>query len=304
MAVVSVGSSNYRDCLQQRFAVEAEILKQDNIIIEVNPIKQGDKIFFECSTANGAVIFQVLKEFIANVLSDIIINYLEIDLLYKLVNVNCKDFNQVEKEDIINLVLDRLNIAEKGEHQISTKIKRKNKILLEIIDYIEDNKEIILEGFVRFRLKKYLTKLEVTVKKALEEYKVEKEYKGVIHLLKYYLDAQQETNKLVHVIKINEHRFELLDQQKNIIENPFFNKSIFKELEQRLEYEGLLMRALITIAPQEIIIHFKEPVELVKKLEEVFAKQISICLGCSYCKIENYKTLEEKSKEEKSKNES
>ena len=293
MPIVTIGSSNYKVELKKRFEIEAKILKKDNLIIRIEYINQENNLFIKLITEDNSLKFEILKEFIANVLSDIIINNLEVDFIYKIVNINCKSLNQNEKEKIVDIALNRLNLINDKEI-INAKVKRKNRILLEIINYIEEDKEIILEGFVRFRLKKYLAELETAVTTAIEEYGIEKECKGFVHLLKYYIDSQLEDNKLVNVIKIKNNGFKLLDNKQNIIETPFLDEYVLDQLEQELECENLLISALITIAPQEIILHFNRPFELVENLKKVFKEKLSICLGCKYCKVNSYEDLNKK----------
>ena len=294
MSMIKVGSSNYKDWLRNRFELEREILQQDQYDIEINQFEKGNTLFFECSVRDNKLSFAILKEFIANVLSDLIINHLELDFLYKILNINCKQLPQDKKKKIINIALNRLNIlSNKTGKEIKAKIKRKNKILLEILDYINDGQEIVVEGFVRFRLKNYLTELELAVKNAIEEYGVEKESKGFIHLLKQYVDMQA-NNELVNVVKIKNCDFKLLNSEKEMIENPFLDEYVLGQLEQELEQEDLVISALISIAPQEIILHFKEPLELVENLKSIFSDQLSICLGCEYCKVDNLEELKEK----------
>ena len=293
MPIVTIGSSNYKNQLRKRFEIESKILQKDNLIIKTEYINQRDNLFIKLIVEKDSFRFEILKEFVANVLSDLIINNLEIDFISKIVSVNCKFLNKNEKDKIVDIALNRLNIKNNKEI-INAKIKRKNRILLEVIDYIEDDKKMILEGFVRFRLKNYLAELKAAVTTAIEEYGVEKEYKGFVHLLKYYIDSQLDDNKLVNVIKIKDNGFELLDHQQNIIESPFLEESVLENLEQELECEDLLISALITIAPQEIILHFNRPFELVENLKKVFNEKLSICLGCKYCKANNYEDLKNK----------
>lgn len=295
MAVIKVGSKNYQEFLRKRFELERRILEEDGYKVQITEIEQGDTLFFECSVKEDNLIFVILKEFIANIVSDLIINHLELDFLYKILDINCTQLQQKEKNKIINGALNRLNILSSStDEKIKAKIKRKNRILLEILDYITAGQEIVVEGFVRFRLKNYLAELELAVKKAIEEYGVEKEYRGFVHLLKYYIDMQLGNSKLVNVIKLNNNHFKLLDQNKEIIETPFLDKYVLDQLQEELEQQDLVISALISLTPQEIILHFKHPFALVEQLKNIFQERLSICLGCEYCKLKSLKELTEK----------
>jgi hypothetical protein len=71
-------------------------------------------------------------------------------------------------------------------------IKRKDKIVNKILEYISDNTDIIVEGFLRFRLKDFGSEMEELVDKVIEEYLVEKEYNEFIKLLKYRISVAGE----------------------------------------------------------------------------------------------------------------
>ena len=105
---------------------------------------------------------------------------------------------------------------------------------------------------------------------------------------------QLDNSKLVNVIKLKNNKFELLDQNKNIIENPFLDRSILNQLQEELEQQDLLISALISLTPREIILHFKKPFTLVEQLKNIFEDRLSICLGCEYCDMKSLKELKEK----------
>jgi putative sporulation protein YtxC len=289
MPITEIGTSRYADCLRERLAFELEFLKEDGIIIEIDEFGNGELCIFtcRCSFTNGELdnLTTIFKEYIANALSDVIINDLEEELLMKILKSNYRDFSDQQREEILEIAMDRLNfLISKEENDIISKIQRKNRILLEILNYLEETNEITLEGFIRFRLKDYLTELEVAIDRAVEDFVVEKEYEEFINLLKYFIDNQEAKNRLIHVVKINNGHFKLLDQNEKVVENTYLDEHILNMVDCELDYEDLLISALITAAPEEIILHFKEPISLLKTLHNVFTDKISICLGCKHCK--------------------
>lgn len=294
MPRIKVGSRDYKYQLKKRMELERSILQKDRYNFEINQISQGDILFFEFFVEDNDLLFRILKEFIANILSDLIVNYLEKDFLSKLLMVNCNSLYSEEKEEIIELALNRLNLLEsKCEEIIKAKLKRKNRLRIEIIDYIEFGQEIVLEGLLRFRLKEYLANLEVVIREAITEYGVEKEYEGFVSILKRYVDKEI-NSKLINVVKIKDNGFKLLDKENKIVENIFLNEYILEELEDNLLPQHLIISILISLEPDEIILHFKRPLDLLANLKDVFAERLSICLGCKYCEISNLRELEEK----------
>ncbi|GAB6099175.1 putative sporulation protein YtxC [Halanaerocella petrolearia] len=295
MSVISIGTNNYADALRERLFFELQFLQEDGIDIEIDEINQSDTVIFKCQY-NGRkeeYLLDLFKEYIANVLSDVIINSLEDNLLRKILYNEHKYFSTKEEDQVLETAYDRLNfLVSQDNEEVVSKIQRKNRIFLEIIDYLELETEIILEGFVRFRLKNYLTELEVAIDGAVEDYLVEKEYKEFVHLLKNFIDDQAPKNKIVNVVKIEDDNFQLLDHNGIVLDNIFLDEYILQMVDEELASEDLLISSLITIAPEEIILHFKEPISVVKTLESVFTDRLSICLGCQYCELSDFSELE------------
>ena len=56
------------------------------------------------------------------------------------------------------------------------------------------------------------------------------------------------------------------------------------ELNQDVEYDDLLLSALITISPRRIILHVISPIEIVETIVNVFRERVRICEGCDLCR--------------------
>ncbi|AGB41983.1 YtxC-like family protein [Halobacteroides halobius DSM 5150] len=294
MTLVRIGSNNYINNLEERLYFELGFLREDGIEIEINRIVENNIVFFECKYKEEEQFsIDIFREYIANALSDIIINYFESDLLDKILKNNYNYFSTEEKEIILEMAYDRLNfLVSQDNEEIISKIQRKNKVLLEIIDYLKSEDEFILEGFIRFRLKDYLAELKLAIEGAVEDYMVERENQEFIYLLKSFIDNQTTKNELVNVIKTKNGNFQLLDSNGIVLENIFLDEYILQMVDDKLHDEDLLISALISIAPKEIIIHFDKPISIIKTLKKIFTDRISICLGCNYCELNDLNELE------------
>ncbi len=298
MPIVMIGTEDYDDCLRKRLALEVSFLRKDGIIINIDEVKQGRSIIFKCKYETGQNndfkdISLIFKEAIANVLSDIIIDYMEEEILFKILRDNYNSFDSKEEEDILKLAINRLNfMIDKDDGAIVSQIQRKNRILNKICDYLIFNDEIILEGFVKFRLKDYLTELRLAVDIAVDDFVIEQEYEEFVGLLKCFVDKQEVKNKLVNVIKIDDKKFKLLNENGIVVESTYLDEYMMGMIDSELNYEDLLISALITVAAEKIILHFKEPFSLVKTLKGIFGDKISFCSGCEYCNKYNSNHLE------------
>ncbi|GAB6138255.1 sporulation protein YtxC [Halanaerobaculum tunisiense] len=294
MVEVKIGTSKYTALLRDRLYFELDFLQQDGYDITIEEKEQAETVVFACRCdSDNSHELNIFKEYIANVLSDLVINHLEEDLLIKILRNNYQSFSKLAEERILEIATDRLNfLVSQDKEEIISKIQRKNRVLLEIMDYLAIKEQIIIEGFVRFRLQNYLAELELAIDGAVDDYLVEKDYKEVVHLLKTFIDQQSPQNELVNVVKTEDDRFQLLNHKGVVLENTFLDDYTLQMVEEDLDYQDLLISALITIAPVEIILHFKEPLAVVKTLENVFGDRISFCLGCQYCEVTDLTELD------------
>ncbi|MCK8828081.1 putative sporulation protein YtxC [Natroniella acetigena] len=297
MSSIRIETKNYSDFLRERLLFEIDILKEDGTIIEIDEEEQGDVVIFNCKLIIENDKFEdevtIFREHIANTLSDLIINRFEEDLLHKLLRANYQYFTPEDEMRLIQLASDRLNYLEsKDDEAIISQIQRKNRILLEIVDYLVHKDVIILEGFVRFRLRDYIDELQLAVDQAVNDLAVEREYEEFVYLLKHFIENQGSKTELINIVKTEQNKFEFLNEFGTVVENGYLDDELLDLMEQDLEYQDLLISALITLAPQEIILHFKEPAEIVETIEGIFTERVSICMGCKYCEINSLNELE------------
>ena len=85
-----------------------------------------------------------------------------------------------------------------------------------ILKYIIENKSMILDGFVTFRLREYIKYLDNIIDIAVNKYIIEKEYSEFISLLKMYVNSRISNIKELHLIYGNSELI-ILDENKNIV---------------------------------------------------------------------------------------
>lgn len=80
--------------------------------------------------------------------------------------------------------------------------------------------------------------------------------------------------------------FKLLDQHGKNISSDYLDGFIVELGDSEINYEDLLISALITIAPNEILLHFREHTKSLKTIDtikSVFGNRIKYCSGCDLC---------------------
>ncbi|MDK2823107.1 MAG: hypothetical protein PWQ67_1154 [Clostridia bacterium] len=273
---ILVGTSKNPKALINRFDHEFRSFKLN---YKVN--SKGNITFLGCENYDKIISGEKFKHHLANIIADIIIE----DWAHLLVNRIIRDhyyyFNEEEKKSIKNKAIELLQTD-----SFYRPINRKNKIIQRVLEFLERNQEIVLEGFVNFRLKDYIHEIEDVVDIAVDDFLLEKEYLEFIRLLRYFVDIQEPKVNEVHILLEDNNAFKLVDCEGKQIESEYLDGFSVDLLNSSINYEDLLISALITLAPRIVVIHLvhlKEPKDTIKTIENVFGKRAKRCNGCSLC---------------------
>ena len=212
--------------------------------------------------------------YLSNVLSDSIINYYEPIIVKRLILKDYFYFDAIDRNSIYN----EFNLL---KHNSRKYIKQ------DILDYIENNRNIVIEGFVNFRLNKLKTSLEPLVESAVSKFVLDKEYIEFVSLLKGYVDNKIPEPIKIHLIYSNKESI-LLDENYNVLELENFDSEYLSDIS--FSQNDYALNTLIGKLPQEIYIHLISPKdEYIETLELIFGNKIHICTGCAICSA--YKLL-------------
>ena len=162
----------------------------------------------------------------------------------------------------------------------------KYKIYNVLLEYFKENNELILEGFVNFRLGFLNSKIEGIIDKLLAEFLLEQEYNEFIKILQYFVEIQEPKIRLVNVVIKKNNKYLLYDENKNLINNEFLEEIVDEMAESDMNYNDLLISSLITIAPREIILHVDETWDnrdIIQIINNVFVDKVRICSQCEFC---------------------
>ena len=200
-------------------------------------------------------------------------------MIKKIINFDYFYFEEYEKKIIIQNCCE---IIESSEYeQIS---KEKEYIHEAVLQYVIENKSMILEGFVNFRIKEYIKYLDSIVDIAVNKYIIEKEYNEFISLLRMYINSKKSNIKNLHLI-YGKSELTILDENKNIVplckeiyNAKFLSDIIFSENDYALN-------TLLTLLPQRIEIHLLDSEdEFIKTVKLIFEDRVYICRECNICR--------------------
>lgn len=164
--------------------------------------------------------------------------------------------------------------------------KKYNCLINDFEFYLTNNKSIVLDGFLNFRIKDYLKILENVVDEAVNNFVIEKEYLEFISLLKMYINSQNSNCDIVHLVYTNETSI-LLDKDKNIINvsDDIFKAKYLSDIS--FSSNDYALNTLLTLIPKKIYIHLINNCidEFIHTLSLIFENRVEICTDCSICKI-------------------
>ncbi|RAP75420.1 putative sporulation protein YtxC [Paenibacillus montanisoli] len=162
--------------------------------------------------------------------------------------------------------------------------RRMGKVADEIEQFLGSHTRLNLDGFVTFRLAAYWLELKEVVAYAVDEYVMDKQYQEFISLLKYFVRMQEVKLPIVHVLHKGGSEFVLYDQDFQMLETVQADRIVAEMLESEMNMEDMIVSTLITVSPQQIVIHTRQPdLPVMRTLETIFEHRVRLCCTCGHC---------------------
>ena len=293
MKLLSVGLSGTTQDIREKLQMDCKTLIKDGYRVAIDEINKGHYTFIGCNVMEGELSFRnyeriknAVKHHVANMLAELIISREEKKIVHKIVENNYYYFSVEERKTIYDNTIQLLddNYGVFADFGFGTRCK---SIVEKIAEYLNSHHELVLEGFVNFRLKEYREKLAKVVDVAVDDYMMELEYKEFIRVLRYFITIQEPQIEEVHVVIINSGTYKILDDQGNLISNQKLENFVL-ESDDTINYEDLLITALITIAPYNVMVHLEDhnrvtTQTVVDIIKNIFEGRFMICNGCDFC---------------------
>lgn len=220
-----------------------------------------------------------LEEFykiLGNIITDTIIKFYEIHIIRRILGFNYFYFDEFERNKIEEVCIESLK---------NNKFKNRNKTICNKIQkYLKKNKSMILDGFVTFRIKEYIEKIDELVDEGVNKYIVEKEYAEFISLLKMYVNSKEPETEEIHLIYTNGESI-LLDKNKDIITiaNNSFNAKYLSDI--TFYSNDFALNALLSLLPKKINVHLiTKKDEFIDTLCLIFEEKVYMCTDCNICR--------------------
>lgn len=294
MKLLSVGLNGTTDEIRARLQKDCVTLSQEGFCVAIDEINKGSYTFLGCNIIEGELSFRnyeriknLLKHYVAQILAETIVLQEEKTLIHKIIERNYNYLNEEER----GIVYDNTFKMLKNNNGLFAGFscnERREQILSKLLEYLDNHHELVVEGFINFRLKDYKEQLIQVVDKAVDDLMMELEYKEFIRVLRYFVEVQEPKVEEVHVVMSNSGTFKILDSVGKTINNQYLENFATQSADE-INYEDLLITALITIAPYNVMLHCANPAkarDVMETIKNIFDGRVVICPGCDICNAE------------------
>lgn len=220
----------------------------------------------------------------ANALADYILEVRERAILRRIIR---KDFHYKHTDDLDKIEKYCVQLLEETHEELRTlddRQRRKKLLVQSISQYFEEQTDLHIDGYIRFRLDSYLKELHEIVEYSVDEYILDQQYHEFIALLKYFVFVQETKIPVAHVMHRGDHQFVLLNEQMRPIETKQMTSVVVEMPDHDIEVEDMIVSTLITVSPQKIFIHTRQPdLQVIKTIQQIFDTRAQLCVYCPVC---------------------
>ncbi len=216
----------------------------------------------------------------SDIVSSTIIAFYEKDIIKHIISSNYFYFTDIEQRKIFDIVQNYMSNGELAESYV-----RKDSIVRSCINYFSNNKTVILDGFVNFRINDYIKIVDYIVDMAVNKFVIDREYVEFIDLLKCYINSKEYGANIVHLIYQNQESV-LLDEFKRVIDvdDSILDSKYLSDI--TFSSNDYTLNTLLTLLPKKIYIHLLDGIqdEFINTLKLVFDDRVYLCNDCNICK--------------------
>lgn len=288
LTVFSVASARALDAIRHIIGREIKAWQGRGVNISVRESVTGDLLVFRCEIPRAfepvsGEIMSGLKDAVASGLSHVIIDEYERVLVERLIEDNYGFLSERDREALRRKVIQRLSGREghlSSSKGFGEKNRRKSRVWARLAEYLEKEDEIVLEGFITFRLKDYLEELFDVVEETAQDYLTEREYREFLKLLRHFMERQNDSVCEINVVRAGE-VYQILDQNMVPVEGEVgrFLKNPPRGMD--LGIDDLVVSAVVTLAPSSVVWHGStEGSASFNLIKDLIEERLRVCPGC------------------------
>ena len=236
------------------------------------------------SKLNVELYNELNEEKIAHIITDIVQKYIIYKVCEDYLNTS-EDISKSDKKNIKEAFINKQYLSRQEYFSSYTYYL----IYIPILNEIKTEKKLNIDGWIRFRIKKYCVLINDLLEQFIMDYSMKKEVLTFIKIMREISTLTSPNHDEINLV---------YDDKNNIqIYNKFMQnmtKAYIKEycndflMDNTLTREDYLLHILISISPSHITVHDTKKKHSVmpffRTLEIIFEDSITYCEGCHYCK--------------------
>lgn len=283
---VRLGTLHYRESLCRQLH---ELRQQEKLPFDVEETRLGKRWLIQChfnlpeieEAKEWSMVAKIHRYYLANALAETILLHWEKDYVLTLLQKHYH-LKRIDRESVRAKVMKSLN---EQNDPVNYRVQRKTGLVSQILATLEANPVFEIEGFLHFRAREYRAEVDKAVASAVDEYILEKEYFEFIDLLKHFIDTQEPCVETLHVWISVGGKFHLYNEEGERVTKEYLDGIDTEGEALDFSYEDLLISALISAAPREVVLHIRYPGyrDTLETIRKVFEGKVRECPGCSMC---------------------
>lgn len=283
MDCVQIGSYLAADSLRRRLFCELDHLRAQGLEISIRYRVLGDLTLIECTAKSSRTALvsdqdlrRLFRRRLANLTAGMIFDEVEEALILDAVRTRHPELGEEETRAVSEYAAALLNDGVGGVLEPSMRLK---EVTADVEEYLCDSNALVIEGFIRFRMKEYMEELKRSAEEALIRFMAEREHREFVRLLKYFVDIQDQRQETVHVVRTAENRFELRRPEGGRVPGEYVDTLASDTIGDGVDVADLLISALITAAPRKVVLHFEPDSATADTIDAVFEGRVERCRG-------------------------
>ena len=238
-------------------------------VISIKPVDDLDDRMAQVTVSDCGKRCDNEHDVLCALLADIIVENLQVRYLVRLLKQDYDFLPEKDQCEILVCVLKSLWYGSDEQHCDVSQCKQKvTQRLSALIDETEPD-TLMLEGFMRFRMKDYLEEWDKALASGVETYIRKKEYVEFVEILRLFVNIRIPRVRKVHVCVDGHGEYLLLDERLCLLKCTFLGK--------RIDKDDALLSALVNIAPLSIVVHNKDRFwdeRIIETIKDVFGKRV------------------------------
>ena len=198
-------------------------------LVSINPIDGSDGRTVRVSVTDSDNDPAKETAMLCSLLADIIVENLQIRYMVRLLRQKYCFLSEKEQCDILVRALKRLWYGKNGQKDevMLCKMDVRQRLIETLKQNGTDN--VVLEGFMRFRMKDYLTAWENELNWCVQDHIRKKEYAEFVEILRLFVKIRIPRVKQVHICIDGEGEYVLLDERLCLLQSRFSGGRIDKD---------------------------------------------------------------------------